>query len=65
MYQLARTDWFAGQLRATIGNHLIGVCVRARAGAGLKNVEWKMFVEFTFGHLFRGLHDERRTVRVE
>ena len=65
MYQLARTDRFAGQLRATIGNHLIDICVRARAGAGLKNVEWKMFVQFTFGHFLRRLHDERRAVRVE
>src|SRR5205823_12239376 len=63
--QLARTDCFAGQLRTTIGDHLIRVRVRACAGPSLKNVDWEMLVEFALDHLFRRLNDEGGTTGVE
>ena len=57
--RLARADRFAGQLRAAIGDHFVGVRVRARAGTGLKNVEREMLVELALHHFLRRLDDER------
>ena len=56
--RIFRADRFAGQLAATIRDHFVGVCVRARAGAGLENVEREMFVELSFDHFLRRLHDQ-------
>src|ERR1700736_4266096 len=42
MDELARADRFARQLRATIRDHFVRLCVRARAGTGLENVEREM-----------------------
>ena len=58
MNRLAGTDWFTGELSATIGDYLVGICVCARAGAGLENVERKMLVEFPFNHILRRLRDQ-------
>ena len=65
MDRVARTDRFAGQLRATIRDHFVGVGVGARAGAGLKNIEREMRIELSFDHFFRGLNNERRPVGIE
>src|SRR6266480_6394884 len=43
---LARPDWFAGKLCRPVCDYFVRVCVRARARAGLKNVEREMVVEF-------------------
>ena len=65
MHELARADFFAGQLRATIGDHFICVRVGARARTGLENIEWKMVVQFAIDHFFRCLHDQGRPLGVE
>ena len=62
MHRLARADRFAGELATAIGDDLVGVRVRARAGARLENVERKMFVELALNHFLRGLHDERAAI---
>ena len=63
--RLARADRFAGQLAAAIRDDLVRVRVRARAGAGLENVEREMLVELAFDHFLGRLHDERAAMRVE
>ena len=47
-----------GQLGAAVGDDLVGVRVRARARAGLKNIERKMFVQLALDHFLRRLHDQ-------
>ena len=63
--RIARADRFAGELAATIGDDFVRVRVRARAGAGLENVERKMLVELALDHFFRRLDDERGAMRIE
>ena len=46
--RIARADRLAGQLAAAIGDDFVRVGVRARAGAGLENVEREMLVELAF-----------------
>ncbi len=65
MNRLARSDRFARQLGATIGDHLVGVHVRAGARAGLENIERKMLVELSFDHFLGRLHDERAALGIE
>ena len=65
MHRILRANRFPGKLAAAIRDHFVRVCVRARAGAGLENVEREMFVEFSLDHFFRRLHDERRAMRIE
>ena len=62
---LAGADRFAGELAGAIGDDFVRVRVRARAGTGLENVEWKMVVEFSFRNLLGRLHDERAPFRIE
>ena len=63
--RLARADRFAGELAAAIGDDFVRVRVRARAGAGLENVEWKMFVELALHHFLGRLDDERAALGIE
>ena len=63
--ELARTNFLSGKLRAPVGDHFIRVCVRARAGTGLKNVDRKMFIQFTVDHFFGSLDDQRRAFGIE
>ena len=63
--RFARADRFAGQLAATIGNDFVRVRVRARARAGLENVERKMLVELAFHDFLGRLHDERAALGIE
>ena len=59
MNRFPGADRFARELAGAIGNHFVRVRVGPRAGAGLENVEWKMFVELTLRDLLGRLHDER------
>ena len=59
------TDGFAGDLAASVGDHLVGVHVRGGARAGLKNVHRKVFVVFALGHLLRRLGDQGRDRRFD
>ena len=65
MNRIARADWLARELAATIRDHLVRVRVRARAGTGLENIERKMLVELALDHFFRRLHDERAAMGIE
>src|ERR1043166_5108098 len=65
MNMLARSDRFACKLRAAIGDHFVRVRICAGAGAGLKNVEWKMVVEFSFHNLLRCLYDQPRALGIQ
>ena len=65
MHRILGADRFTGELTATVRDHLVRIRVRARAGTGLENVEWKMLVQFSFRDFFRGLDDERRAVMIE
>ena len=65
VHQLARADLFAGQLRATVGDHFVCVRVGARARTGLENVERKMVVQFALDHFFGCLHDQGGALGVE
>src|ERR1051326_7296026 len=65
MHMLARADRFACKLGTTVGYNFICVRVCAGAGAGLKNVEGKMVVQFSVHNLFSGLHDQRGTLGIE
>ena len=65
MNVLARSDRFACKLRTTVRNHFVGVRVCARSGTGLKNVERKMIVEFSFHNLFSRLHDQRCALGIQ
>ena len=63
--RLAGADRFAGELAGAIGDDFVRVRVSARAGAGLENVEWKMFVELALRDLLGRLHDERASFGIE
>ena len=63
--RVARADRFAGQLAAAIGDDFVRVRVRARAGAGLENVEREMFVELALDHFLGRLHNERAALGIE
>src|SRR5947207_10323716 len=65
MNMLARPDRFACKLRASVGDHFVGVRVCARSRAGLKNVERKMVVEFSFHNLLGCRHNQRRALGIE
>jgi hypothetical protein len=65
MNRITRPDKFSRQLAATIRDHLVRVRVRARAGTGLENVDWKMLVEFALHHFFRSLNDEGTPMGIE
>ena len=65
MNVLARSNRFARKLRAPVGDDFVRVRVRARAGAGLKNVERKMVVEFSFHNLLGCRHNQRRALGIE
>ncbi len=65
MHQLARADRCASQLRATIRDHFVRVCVRARAGTGLENVEREMVVQFSIDDFLGRLHNQRAALGVE
>ena len=65
VHRIARADRFPRELTAAVRDDLVRVGVRARAGAGLKNIEREMFVELAFDHFFRRLHDERGPMRIE
>ncbi len=65
MHNRVRADRFALQLRATVCDHFVRVRVRARAGAGLKNIQRKMLVELSIDNFFGRLHDERAAFGVE
>ncbi len=53
-------DGLAGDLADAVRDDLVGVHVRAGAGAGLVDVEREMGVELALGDFERGLLDERR-----
>ncbi len=63
--RLARADRFAGELAAAIGDDLVRVGIRARAGTGLENIEREMLVEFALGDFLRRLDDERAPFGIE
>jgi len=65
MHRIVRADGLACQLRGPICDYFIGIGICTRARAGLKNVERKMFIEFSIGNFFGGLHDQRRALGVE
>ena len=65
VHRIFGADLFAGELAATVRDHFVRVCVCARAGTGLENVEREMFVELSFRDFFGRLDDERRAVMIE
>ena len=65
MNRVVRSDRLPCSCAAPIRDHFIRVGVGARARAGLKNVERKMVVEFSFDDFFGRLCDRRCSVRVE
>ena len=65
MNMLVRPDRFACKLRAPVRDYFVRVRVCARSGAGLKNVERKMVVEFSLGNFLRCLHNESGALCVE
>jgi hypothetical protein len=65
MHRVVRSDRLTCQLRRAIRDDFIGISVRARARAGLKNVERKMFVEFSLSDFFGRLRDHCCPVGVE
>ena len=61
---------FAAELSAcerdrTVGNHLVGIHVRLRAGSGLENAQRKFAVELAVDHFLRGAGDKVHLVRGE
>src|SRR5215472_5760614 len=65
MNVLTRSDRSARKLCTAIGDYFVRVCVRARARAGLKNVERKMLIEFSLNYFFGRLRDQRRALGIE
>ncbi len=65
MNDFTRADRLACELCATVRDHFIRVRVRARAGASLKNVERKMFIEFSIDNFLGRLDDERAAMGIQ
>ncbi len=65
MNRIARADCLFLELTTSVRNDLVRVGIGARAGTGLKNVEWKVVVELTLNHFLRSLDDERGAMRIE
>ena len=55
---LLRADDAAGELDRAVGDHLVGVHVRLRAGTGLEHDERELRVERAVDHLLRGARDQ-------
>ena len=62
MDRFLRADYAARQLNRTVGDHLVRVHVRLRAGPGLEHDERKLGVQTTVDDLLRRAHDQRHLV---
>ena len=58
MHGFLGTNGFPGDLANAVRDDLVGIHVRAGAGAGLVNVKHEMRVELACGNFKRGLLDE-------
>ena len=62
MDRLFRADDAAGELDRAVGDHLVGIHVRLRAGTGLKHDQRKFAVELAVDHFLRRALDQRDLV---
>ena len=65
MHHLLVAGLAAENLNGAVGDHLVHVHVRLRAGAGLEHDEREVLHQLALRHLTRRLLDRRRALRLE